>query len=346
MITIEGSEGEGGGQVLRYAAALSLLTGEPFTITDIRGGRAKPGLMRQHVTALEAAALIGGAECSGLGVGSTELTFRPGRVVPGEYHFAIGTAGSTALVVQTVLVPLMLADEPSRLVIEGGTHAASAPPFEFLAHTLLPVLERMGPRLSVKLDRHGFYPRGGGQIVVDIAPAPLAPIACTARGAFKAGKVEALIAGIPFDIAERELKSARKVLRDWPEEAFAPVQLPAALGPGNALLITAECEHVTEVMSAFGQIGVPAERLATTAAKRMAGYLASGAFAGPYLQDQLLLPFAMAGDGVFTTVKLSEHTRTAAALIARFTGRSFTFDEGADGLWTVGMDKRLVRPSH
>lgn len=337
MITIDGSEGEGGGQVLRYAAALSLLTGEPFTITNIRGGRAKPGLMRQHVTALEAAAAIGGAECSGLAVGSTELTFRPGTVVPGEYHFAIGTAGSTALVVQTVLVPLMLADAPSRLVIEGGTHAASAPPFDFLALTLLPVLARMGPRLSVTLERHGFFPRGGGRIVLDIAPAPLVPIACVERGAFRSGKVQALIAGIPSDIADRELQAARKVLADWPAEAFAPVPLAADRGPGNALLITAECEHVTEVMSAFGQIGVPAERLAKTAARRMAGYLASGAFAGPYLQDQLLLPFAFAGGGAFTTVKLSEHTRTAAALITRFTGRAFTFRERAEGAWLAEL---------
>lgn len=337
MITIDGSEGEGGGQVLRYAAALALLTGESFTIANIRGGRAKPGLMRQHVTAIEAAALIGGAECSGLAVGSTELTFRPGSVVPGEYHFAIGTAGSTALVVQTVLVPLMLADCPSRIVIEGGTHAASAPPFEFLALTLLPVLSRMGPRLSVTLERHGFFPRGGGRIVLEIAPAPLDPIECIERGAFRHGKVEALIAGIPFDIADRELKAARKVLTDWPEDAFAPVNLPAEHGPGNALLITAECEHVTEVMSAFGQIGVPAERLAKTAAKRMAGYLASGAFAGPYLQDQLLLPFAFAGGGAFTTVKLSEHTRTAATLIARFTGREFVFRERTEGAWLAEL---------
>lgn len=339
MITIDGSEGEGegGGQVLRYAAALSLLTGEPFSIANIRGGRAKPGLMRQHVTALEAAAAIGSAECSGLAVGSTELTFRPGSVVPGEYHFAIGTAGSTALVVQTVLVPLMLADAPSRIVIEGGTHAASAPPFEFLSATLLPVLARMGPGLSVTLERHGFFPRGWGRIVLDIQPVPLTPVACMERGTFKAGKVEALVAGIPFDIADRELKAARKVLADWPDDAFAPVQLPAERGPGNALLITAECEHVTEVMSAFGQIGIPAERLAKTAAKRMAGYLASGAFAGPYLQDQLLLPFTMAGQGAFTTVKPSEHSRTAAALIARFTGRQFSFSEDAAGRWLASL---------
>ena len=331
MITIDGSEGEGGGQVLRYSAALSLLTGEPFTIRNIRGSRAKPGLMRQHLTALEAACAIGGAECSGLTVGASELTFRPGSVTPGEYHFAVGTAGSTGLVLQTVLVPLMLADAPSRLVIEGGTHAMAAPPFEFLQKTLLPVLERMGPKLSITLERHGFYPRGGGRIVVNIDPAPLRPIECVDRGAFRGGKVEALVTGIPFDIADRELKAARKVLAEWPDAAFAPVQLPADLGPGNALLVEAEFEHVTEVMSGFGKLGVPAERLAKTAARRMAGYLASSAFAGPYLQDQLLLPFAMAGEGAFSTVKLSEHTRTAARLIEGFTGRGFRFTETTDG---------------
>ena len=156
-------------------------------------------------------------------------------------------------------------------------------------------------------------------------------IECVTRGEFKAGKVEALVAGIPFDIADRELKAARKVLAEWPDEAFAPVQLPAENGPGNALLMVAEFEHVTEVMSGFGKLGVPAERLAKTAAKRMAGYLASQAFAGPYLQDQLLLPFAMAGRGAFTTVKLSEHTRTAVNLIERFSGRDFRFSETRDG---------------
>ena len=331
MITIDGSEGEGGGQVLRYSAALSLLTGEPFTIRNIRGGRAKPGLMRQHVTALEAACLIGGAECSGLTVGASDLVFRPGSVRGGDYHFAVGTAGSTGLVLQAVLVPLMLAEAPSRLVIEGGTHAMAAPPFEFLQKALLPVLVGMGPKIAITLDRHGFFPRGGGRIVVDIDPAPLRPIECVTRGAFKAGKVSALVAGIPFDIADRELKVARKVLGDWPDEAFAPVHLSSEHGPGNALLMEAEFDHVTEVMSGFGKLGVPAERLAKTAARRMAGYLASEAFAGPYLQDQLLLPFAMAGRGAFTTVKLSEHTRTAAELIERFTGRGFRFSETLDG---------------
>jgi RNA 3'-terminal phosphate cyclase (ATP) len=323
MIIIDGSEGEGGGQVLRYACALGLLTGTPFTIENIRGGREKPGLMRQHVTAIEAACVIGGAECSGLAVGSNSIGFRPGSVTPGDYHFAVGTAGSTGLVLQTILVPLMMADAPSHLVIEGGTHAMAAPPFEFIERTLLPVLGRMGPSVSARLVRHGFFPRGGGRIEVDILPAPLKPIECIERGAAGAVEATAVVAGIPFDVAQRELKAARKILADWPEEAFVTRQLPADQGPGNALLVEARFDHVTEIVSAFGKLGIPAERLATTAARRMAGYLASRAFAGPYLQDQLLLPMAIAGGGAFTTVKLSEHSRTAAALIERFTGSRF-----------------------
>jgi RNA 3'-terminal phosphate cyclase (ATP) len=328
MITIDGSEGEGGGQVLRYAAALSLMTGEPFTIENIRGGRAKPGMMRQHVTALEAASAIGNAEVSGLAVGSDRIAFRPGSVTPGEYHFAVGTAGSTGLVLQTILVPLMLADAPSRVVIEGGTHAASAPPFEFIAQTLLPIIQRMGPQVSAKLERHGFFPRGGGRIVVDLDPAPLRPIECLDRGELLSTKAEAVVAGVQFDIAERELTAMRKVLDAWSDESFQPRQLPADEGPGNALLLTAEFEQVTEVMSGFGKIGVPAEKIGKTAAKRMAGYLASGAFAGPYLQDQLLLPFALARSGAFSTVKISQHTRTAIELIKRFTGTGFAVSEG------------------
>ena len=224
----------------------------------------------------------------------------------------------------------MLANGPSRVVIQGGTHADFAPPFEFTANTLLPIISKMGPRVTATMERHGFYPRGGGRIVVDFDPAPLRPIECIDRGELKSQQAEALVAGVPFDIADRELAAMQKVLADWPEEAFAPRQLPADQGPGNALLIAAEFEHVTEVMSGFGKIGVSAEKIGKTAAKRMAGYLASGAFAGPYLQDQLLLPFALARGGAFTTVKISEHTRTAIELIKRFTGTSFRLTASAE----------------
>lgn len=335
MITIDGSEGEGGGQVLRYSAALSLLTGEPFTIENIRGGREKPGMKRQHVTALEAACVIGNAEANGLAVGSDSLTFRPGSIQPGEYRFAVGTAGSTGLVLQTVIVPLMLADAPSRLVIEGGTHAMAAPPFDFTTKTLLPILSRMGPKVRATIERHGFYPRGGGRIVVDIEPSGLRPIECFDRGELRSTSAEAIVTGVPFDIAERELAAARKVLPDWSESAFTTRQLSADEGPGNALLIEAQFDHVTEILSGIGKIGLPAEKIGKTTAKRMVGYLKSGAFAGPYLQDQLLLPFALAQGGGFTSVKLSLHTRTAMDLIKRFTGIGFKTSEAPGGAHLV-----------
>jgi RNA 3'-terminal phosphate cyclase (ATP) len=322
MITIDGSEGEGGGQVLRNACALSLVTGEPFVIENVRGGREKPGLMRQHMTALEAACTIGGAECEGLAIGSSRIAFRPGTVTAGDYTFAVGTAGSTSLVLQTVLLPLALAHGSSRLVLEGGTHAAMAPPFEFLTRTFLPIIERMGPKVSARLVRHGFYPRGGGRIEIEIEPAPLRRIDCLERGAPLGHGGTALFTSIPGEIAARLVKAARKDLPEWGEDAIVIRELPADQGPGIALILEAAFEHVTEVMTGFGKLGLPAERLGHTTARRMAGYLASKAFAGPYLQDQLLLPFALAGGGSFTSVKISEHTRTAAQVIERFTGRT------------------------
>ncbi|WP_344697366.1 RNA 3'-terminal phosphate cyclase [Sphingomonas rosea] len=336
MIEIDGSEGEGGGQVVRNACALSLATGQPFRIVRVRGKRSKPGLMRQHVTAIEAALAIGGAFAEGVAVGSSEMSFTPRAVTPGEYRFAVGTAGSTNLVFQTVVMPLLLADAPSRLVLEGGTHNVMAPPFEFIERAFVPVLRRMGARIALRLDRHGFYPRGGGRIEIDIQPSKLVPIDCLERGALRAVSATAIFAGLPFDIADRELAAARKVLPDWPDDAFTVRQLKDDQGPGNALLLEAEFEQVTEVVTGFGKLGVSAESLAKTAATRMAGFLASDAFAGPYLADQLLLPFALAGGGTFTTVKPGGHARTAADVIRLFTGQQWVFEQLPDG-------KHLVR---
>lgn len=330
MITIDGSEGEGGGQIVRNACALSLVTGTPFRIINVRAGRAKPGLMRQHVTAIEAACAIGNAACEGLAVGSGTFSFSPGKVVPGSYRFAVGTAGSTGLVLQTVLMPLLMAGGPSRLVLEGGTHNMMAPPFEFIAGCFLPILNRMGPRVEARLIRHGFYPRGGGRIEVDITPAPLKPVVCEDRGALRSRSAIALFAGLIPDIAEREIRTAARLL-DWPEECFAIRQLPEDQGPGNILLLTAEFDHVTEIVSGFGRLGVTSEQVARTAVARMAGYLESDAVAGPYLADQLLLPFALAGGGSFTTVKPSRHSLTAADIIARFLERRCDFSQLPSG---------------
>lgn len=331
MIIIDGAEGEGGGQVVRNACALSLVTGTPFHITNARGGRSKPGLMRQHVTAIEAACAIGAGECEGASVGSRELVFRPGKVAAGDYHFAVGTAGSTGLVLQTILMPLLFADGPSRIVLEGGTQNVFAPPFDFIDRVFLPIVNRIGPRVSARLVRHGFYPRGGGRIEVDIEPAALVPIECVERGAMLSCSATALFAGLPFDVADREIRMAQKQL-DWPERAFSVRELPEEQGPGNILLLEAVYEHATEIVSGFGKLGVPAEHVAKRAAGRMKGYLDSSAFAGPYLADQLLLPFALAGGGCFTTVKPSEHSLTAATIIERFLGRHCVFSQLPGGM--------------
>ncbi len=331
MITIDGSESEGGGQVVRNACALSLVTGEPFQITNIRGGREKPGLMRQHVTAVEAACVIGNAECRGLSVGSSELTFRPGRVTPGNYQFAVGTAGSTGLVLQTILMPLIFADAPSRLVLEGGTHNMLAPPFEFIERCFLPIINRMGPTVSARLVRHGFYPRGGGRIEVEIIPAPLRPIDCPERGALIGVSGQAVFAGLPIEIAEREINVVRRDL-GWSEREACIRELPEDQGPGNILLLEARFEHGTEIVSGFGQLGVTAERVSRKAVGRMLGFLESEAFAGPYLQDQLVLPFALARGGLFTTVKPGGHLRTACDGVARFIGSRPALVQRAGGV--------------
>ena len=331
MIIIDGSEGEGGGQIVRNACALSLVTGQAFRITNVRGKRSKPGLMRQHVTAVEAACAVGSASCDGLNVGLSAIEFRPGRVVPGDYRFAVGTAGSTGLVLQTVLMPLLLADAPSRLVLEGGTHNMLAPPFEFIAKCFLPVINRMGPQVETRLVRHGFYPRGGGRIEVDITPAPLQSVDATARGALLHRSATALFAALPFGVANREIATA-KALLGWPDAECAVRQLPEEQGPGNILLLEAAFEHATEIVSGFGKLGVSAEQVAKTAAARMTGYLDSEAFAGPYLADQLLLPFTLAGGGSFTTVKPSQHSRTAADIIEKFTGRQCQFEQLKSGV--------------
>ena len=337
MIIIDGAEGEGGGQVLRTALSLALVTGTPFRIENIRANRSRPGVMRQHATAVEAACAIGGTECEELAVGASALSFAPGRLQPGEHHFSVGTAGSTSLVLQTLLPPLMLADAPSRLVLDGGTHNIHAPPFDFLERVFLPIVNRMGPQVSARLVRHGFYPAGGGRIEVDIVPAArLAPLELVERGAPVSVEARAIVAALPREIAERELAAVEKVL-GWPEEARRIERLPDESGPGNIVMLEAAFERTRELVSGFGKLGVPAQVVGDKAAKRMAGYLGSGAFAGPYLADQLLLPLALAGGGSFTTVKPSLHARTGAAVIARFLDVRIDFAEreGGDHLVTV-----------
>jgi len=317
---IDGSRGEGGGQILRTTLAVSLVAGVPVRIVRIRAGRKRPGLGRQHLTAVRAAAEIGRAVVEGAELGSTEIVFRPRGVVPGTRRFSVGTAGSTTLVLQTVLPALLQADAPATLLLEGGTHNPGAPPFEFLARTFLPLLARLGPRVHAVLERPGFFPAGGGRIRVEVEPAErLAPLHLADRGEIRRVEARAVVARLPRSIAERELAVVRDRL-GWPIERLSAEEVVDSAGPGNVILLAIESEQVTEVVTGFGERGIRAETVAEIACREARAYLESGAPVGPHLADQLLLPLALAGGGSFVTGPPTRHTRTNLEVVRDLLG--------------------------
>lgn len=336
MITIDGSQGEGGGQILRTSLALSLVTGQPFRLERIRAGRSKPGLLRQHLTAVQAAGAVGHAEVSGAALGSQELEFRPGTVTPGDYRFAVGTAGSATLVLQTVLPPLLTAAGPTTLTLEGGTHNPFAPPFDFLARSFIPQLERMGPRVALTLECPGFYPAGGGRFQARIDPAArLAPLHLLARGAILRRRAHAIVSKLPAQVGERELTVVRQQL-GWPADECAVEAVANPLGPGNALLLELETEHVTAIFASFGERGRSAEQVAREATEAASAWLSADVPVDEHLADQLLPPMALAGGGSFRTTKPSLHATTNAEMIQRFIPVAICFEPEATGqAWRV-----------
>ena len=324
MITIDGSYGEGGGQILRTSLALAMVTGKSLVIDKIRAGRAKPGLMRQHLTAVEAAAQVCGARVEGADAGSPRLVFEPGPVKAGTYRFAVGTAGSCTLVLQTVLPALLKADGVSELELEGGTHNPLAPPFDFLARAFLPLVERItGARVEAELIRPGFYPAGGGKIRVRIAPRraeDVGPARFTLleRGDISAREAVAMVAHVRQSVAARELAVLREMLGLLDSEVRI-ANVADSAGPGNALtLALTGSAGVTEVFTGFGKLGVTAEAVAKGVAAEAAEYLAADVPVGLHLADQLLLPLVLAGGGEFRTLALTEHSRTNLHVIRQF----------------------------
>lgn len=229
----------GGGQLLRSSLSLSLVTGQPFRMTNIRGKRPKPGLMRQHLTCVKAAAEICGGVVDGAELGSTELVFRPEKIVGGDNSFAIGSGGGTTLVLQTLLPALLHAEAASTLRIEGGTHNPMAPPFEFIGQCYLPALASMGVKASVALERAGFMQAGGGVLRAAVQPMKKwKKLKLTERG--EAGETfgRVLHAHLHRDIAEREISTAAQIL-GWPEERIELRYANDSPGPGNALMLGA-----------------------------------------------------------------------------------------------------------
>jgi RNA 3'-terminal phosphate cyclase (ATP) len=336
MISLDGTSG--GGQMLRTALSLSMVTGQAFRMVHIRGQRRKPGLMRQHLTCVKAACEIAGGTVVGAEIGSTELTFQAGRIRGGDYHFAIGTAGSTALLFQTLLPALLRADGPSTLRLEGGTHNPLAPPFEFLDRVFLPTLRCMGADASLALVESGFAPVGGGSILSNITPcAKLIPCELHERGDLLGLRIRVPIRNLSPAIGTRILAAALEMLAC--EDAAVEVRDP---GPGRGVccLVEADFEHLTELTSSVGEQGITAERVGTRAAKSMHDFIGSGAAVGRQLADQLLLPLALAGSGSFTTMAPDEHVPTNIAVIEKFLPVKFHITEAAHGTRVIAVAGR------
>ncbi|RYF81888.1 MAG: RNA 3'-terminal phosphate cyclase [Comamonadaceae bacterium] len=363
-IELDGSEGEGGGQILRTGLALSMLTQRPLTVTRIRARRPKPGLMRQHLACVQAAAAISGAQVLGAELGAQALHFVPGPVRAGDYSFAIASAGSCTLLLQTVLPALWLADGPSRVQLQGGTHNPMAlqtvlpalwladgpsrvqlqggthnpmaPCFHFLDQAFAPLLRRLGGDLQLDLHRHGFYPAGGGQLVAQIAPAMTAPqpFDLLTRGPLLSAHAECLVPGLARQIGTRELRVLHESL-GWSGEQLRVGTARQDEGPGNVLMATLAHAHSTELITVFGERGRPAEAVAQELVRQVQAWEASDAALGEHLADQWVLLLALAcwrsGRGAtFTCTTASEHLRTNCRVIERFLPVRIAIDPAAD----------------
>jgi RNA 3'-terminal phosphate cyclase (ATP) len=335
MIELDGAVGEGGGQILRTALALSMCTGRPMKIERIRARRPKPGLMRQHLACVNAAVEVSRAKVSGAELGSLSLVFEPGEVRAGDYRFAIATAGSCSLVLQTVLPALMRARGASRVALAGGTHNPMAPPFHFLQRSFAPLVRRMGLGFELVLKRLGFYPAGGGELIAEITPpsdGTLRVFDIEERGRALEGYAECLAPALPAHVATRELATLGRLLGWSADQLRAPAVRPHE-GPGNALMATLAYEHVHEVCTVFGEKHLSAEKVAHALAKEVRAYQTSCGALGPHLADQWMLLLALAvaargGSASFTCTEMTGHATTNIGTIERFLPVRFAVESG------------------
>lgn len=340
LVTLDGSIGEGGGQILRSALALSLLSGRALRIENIRAGRDKPGLRPQHLRCVTAAAEISAAEVRGARVGSRTLEFHPADLRPGSYRFAIGTAGATGLVLHAVYLPLALAGAESRLAVEGGTHVPASPCFHFLAVTWRDWLQRLGIGIELHMPRAGFYPKGGGILEARIRPCPaLEPLHALQRGPLERISGVSAVANLPESIAQRQQQRALRRLAEAGYEADIEIQTWPSFGKGTMLGLTAHYRHGRVFFFGLGALRKRAERVADEAVAPMLAYLdAAPAVVDPHSADQIVLPLAFApGRCEFTTTEVTLHLETNLAVLRRFVDRTVRCEgpRGGPGLVTI-----------
>jgi len=327
MIEIDGGIGEGGGQMLRSALTLSILTGKPFRMVRIRANRPKPGLAAQHLEAVHAAARICEADVEGDVLGSSEILFKPKRVRSGDFEFEIATAGSTLLVFQTVYLPLAFAGGGT-VSIKGGTHTKWAPPFDYIEQVFCSCLSRMGLDIKLGLERAGYYPKGGGRIVARIPSVKkLNSLRLEERGDLRNILAYITISGLPSHIAEREISTIRSRLGVF-GNVHSYVSSPRSSSPGNSVMVLCEFAQSLAGFAVVGEKGKPAEEVANEAADEAVSFLHSNGAVDVRCADQLLLPFAIAEGGSFlTTERLSDHIKTNCFIISKFISRKIEMEE-------------------
>jgi len=320
MIAIDASFGEGGGQVLRSALALSVITRTPMQLTNIRARRPQPGLKPQHLKAVEAAAQISAARVEGATLGSQTLIFEPTGLTGGNYTFDIGTAGSVSLLLQTIWLPLSFAASPSRVSLAGGTHVPWSPCVHYLQWQWLPYLAEIGYHVECSLERAGFYPRGGGLLHADIVPSRhLAPLHLTERGRLLRIRGLSAVGRLDRSIAERQRNQAVERLRDLGVPLEIEVTEVPSGSPGTFIVLQAEFEGGRCCAFALGALHKRAEKVADEAVDELRADIEAGGAIDAWLADQLLLPLAFVPErSTLSVCRISQHLRTNAELLGYF----------------------------
>jgi len=329
-VFVDGSTGEGGGQILRTSLALSCITGKRLHIENVRAARRNPGLAKQHLSCVQAACQICNGKCQGASQRSKILDFQPGPVQSGDFHFDIGTAGSATLVIQTILPALFLADRPSTVTVTGGTHNPLAPPFDFICETFLPAIATAGFYGNCKLIKHGFFPAGGGKITFDVQPWQKKPHQIiNFSEPNERFEIHARIytAKLPAHIAERQRKLLLQSGLNIQNVEY--IEVTDSDGPGNCAMVRLCASDHTTVFTAFGMRGKPSRNVISEVVNLAKDFLAGSAAIDRFLTDQLLIYMAISKAGSYTTNELSTHLLTNMEIIKKFLDVNFLMEQDA-----------------
>jgi RNA 3'-terminal phosphate cyclase (ATP) len=335
-VEIDGSYGEGGGQIIRTSVSLAAVTGRPVRVENVRAKRSKPGLQPQHLMAVTSAAQICGAELSGAEVGSTCFSFSPGaEVQPGRYFFDIGTAGSTAMVCQTLLLPLAIAGE-AEVVVKGGTYNPLAPPADYVEQVYLPALADLGVRAEFECVRAGYYPKGGGEVRLRTSKSHLRPAQFTSRGNMESLVGNVVTSSLREHVAQRGVRQLEERMEE--QRLESRILDRPAVGAGAAVVLVCRCEGGFGGFTGLGERGKPMERVADDAADEFHAWWDSGAAVDEHLADQLVLPAALAGgESRWHVHRVTEHLRTVLWLVAQFLQVESAIEERSDGTALVRL---------